>query len=120
MKVGMNLFLWADDPVRGVTTALVADLGDRTTATVVAEPWPLTEPAQVRLDVRVSQIFTRADGRFALSGQFAVASPDEVIREFVRRFDIRVPLQGEGSAAIARAQSTAIGELARLVSVALR
>lgn len=111
--------LWADDPVRGFTMALVSDLSDQTTATVAGEPWPLTEDAHARLDVRVTQIFAQADGEFALTGQFAVASPDEVIREFVRRFDIRVPIQGEGSAAIAAAQSAAIGELARLVSRAL-
>ena len=118
LPVGASL--WADDPVRGVTTALVADLSDRTTATVAAEPWPLSEPAQARLDVRVGQAFAQADGTFSLTGQFAVASPDEVIREFVRRFEIEVPITGEGSGAIARAQSAAIGELAGLVAVALR
>lgn len=111
--------LWADDPVRGFTMALVSDLSDRTNATVAGEPWPLTETAHARLDVRVTQAFAGADGQFRLTGQFAVASPDEVIREFVRRFDIRVPLQGQDSAAIAAAQSSAIGELARLVSRAL-
>ncbi|MEM6825404.1 MAG: PqiC family protein [Pseudomonadota bacterium] len=118
MPLGASL--WADDPVRGVTTALVADLSDRTTATVAAEPWPLSEPAQARLDVRVAQAFARADGVFTLSGQFAVASPDDVVREFVRRFEIKVPVVGEGSGAVARAQSSAIGELAALVGTALR
>ena len=111
--------LWADDPVRGFTMALVSDLSDRTNAIVAGEPWPLTDDAHARLDVRVTQVFAQANGEFILSGQFAVASPDEVIREFVRRFEISVPIQSDGSAAIARAQSTAIAELAQLVSRAL-
>lgn len=112
--------VWADDPVRGVTMALVGDLSERTTATVVAEPWPLSEGAQARLDVRVVQALARSGGTFALTGQFAVASPDEVIREFVRGFEIAVPIVGEGSQAIAAAQSQAIGELAGLVANSLR
>lgn len=111
--------LWADDPVRGITSALVRVLSERTTATVTSEPWPLSEPAQVRLDVRVTQIYARADRTFVLSGQFAVASPDAVVREFVRRFDIRVPLTGEGSGAVASAQGAAISELGRLVAASL-
>ena len=112
--------LWADDPVRGVTSALVRVLSDGTTATVAAEPWPLTEPADVRLDVRVGQMYARANGIFEMTGQFAVASPDEITGEFVRTFEIRVPMAGEGSGAVARAQSAAIGELGRLVATSLR
>lgn len=111
--------LWADDPVRGFTQALVSDLSARTNATIASEPWPLTEDAHARLDVRVNQVFAQANGQFMLAGQFAVASPDEVIREFVRTFEIEIPIQGEGSGAIAAAQSAAIGELARLVSRSL-
>lgn len=111
--------VWADDPVQGVTSALVRVLSERTTATVAAEPWPLSDPAQVRLDVRVNRIYARADGTFVLSGQFAVASPDAVVREFVRSFDVRVPLSGEGGGAVAAAQSAAIAELGRLVAASL-
>lgn len=112
--------LWADDPVRGMTVALVEVLSARTSATVAAEPWPLTEPAQVRLDVRVAHLYARADGSFEMSGQFAVASPEAVVREFVRSFEIRVPIGAEGGRAVAAAQSAAVAELGRLVATALR
>jgi uncharacterized lipoprotein YmbA len=116
----MDGSLWADDPVQGVTSALVGVLSRNTTATVAAEPWPLTEPAQVRLEVRVTEAYARADGVYVLSGQFAVASPDEVVRELVRGFEIRAPIPGEGSGAIASAQSAAITELGSMVASALR
>ncbi len=112
--------LWADDPAQGVTSALVTALSARTSATVAAEPWPLTDPAQVRLDVRVAQFFASADGAFEMTGQFAIASPDRVVREFIRSFEIRVPIRGEGPGALASAQGQAISELATLIATALR
>ncbi len=112
--------LWADDPAQGVTSALVTALSARTNATVAAEPWPLTDPAQVRLDVRVAQFYARSDGSFEMAGQFAVASPDRVVREFIRSFEIRVPIRGEAPGALAAAQGEAISELATLIATALR
>lgn len=104
--------LWADDPVRGVTLALALALDDRSSATVAAEPWPLADPAQVRVDVRVERMLAAADGTFALAGQMALASPDGVLRERLERFDIRVPLTGTDPAAIADAGGRAISALA--------
>ncbi|TMV07142.1 membrane integrity-associated transporter subunit PqiC [Ruegeria sediminis] len=112
--------LWADDPERGMTAALARGLGERTGASVTMEPWPLSDGPDARVDVRVDQVYARADGSFELSGQFAVSSPDGVMREFVRRFDIRTPVQGEGPAAISNALAVALSRLSSDIAVAMR
>ena len=112
--------LWADDPVRGVTMALASALDRATTATAAAEPWPLDEPAQARVEVRVERMFAGLDGQFRFAGQFAVASPDGIIRERVRRFDIAVPVASEGAGGIADASGVAISRLAGEIAAELR
>jgi hypothetical protein len=112
--------LWADDPVRAVTTALARSLDLATTATVAAEPWPLDEPAQARIDLRVERMLARADGVFELSGQYAIASPDGIIRERLVRFDILVTITTPGSAGIAAASGEAIARLAADIATTLR
>ncbi|MGB3313218.1 MAG: ABC-type transport auxiliary lipoprotein family protein [Albidovulum sp.] len=112
--------LWADDPVRGVTIALARALDQATTATAAAEPWPLDEPAQARVEVRVERMFAGTDGQFRFAGQYAIASPDGVIRERVQRFDIAIPIAAEGAAGIAEASGNAISRLALDIASDLR
>lgn len=104
--------LWADDPVRGVTMALARSLDQTASATVAAEPWPLADPAQARVDVRVDRMLAASAGNFEFSGQYAIASPEGAIRERLQRFDITVPLTGQDPAAIAAATGQAISALA--------
>ncbi|NVK16899.1 MAG: membrane integrity-associated transporter subunit PqiC [Rhodobacteraceae bacterium] len=110
---------WADDPARGMTAALARGLNQRTGAAAAIEPWPLNTGPDARLDVRVDQVYARADGQFELSGQFAVSSPEGTVREFVKRFDITTPVNGTGPAATADALAVALAELARQVSQSL-
>lgn len=110
---------WADDPARGITGALARGLSERTGAAAAAEPWPLSTGPDARLDVRVDQIYARADGMFELTGQFAVSSPEGTQREFVKRFEIHTPVDGEGAAATADALANALAELSRQVSLSL-
>lgn len=112
--------VWADGSARGVTTEIARSLDLRTTADVAAEPWPLAEPADARLEVRIERIVARADGTFQLTGQYAVASPDGRVREFIERYDIRVPVAGDGPAAIAAANGVAVGQLADAIVARLR
>lgn len=112
--------LWADDPVRGVTMAFARSLDDATSATVSAEPWPLAEPAQARIELRVERMLARADGTFEFTGQYAIAAPDGALRERVRRFAIQTQIDGTGPAAIAAASGRAIAELAQSVAAELR
>lgn len=111
--------LWADDPVRGITAALARGLSERTRSSVTMEPWPLNNGPDARIDVRVDQIYARADGSFEMSGQFAVSSPGGTTREFVRRFDIRTPVSGEGPAAISGALATALSRLSGEIAAAM-
>lgn len=110
---------WADDPARGITAALARGLSERTGASVAVEPWPLNSGPDAQLDVRVDQIYANAGGNFVLTGQFAVSSPDESLREFVRRFDIQVPAGDAGPAGTADALSRSLAELAKEVSLAI-
>ncbi|UWQ29036.1 membrane integrity-associated transporter subunit PqiC [Leisingera sp. M523] len=110
---------WADDPARGIAAALARGLTERTGASAAIEPWPLNTGPDARLDVRVDQAYARADGVFELTGQFAVSSPEGTVREFVKRFDIRTPVSGQGPSATADALAKALAELARQISLAM-
>lgn len=104
--------LWADDPRRAMTQSLAERLGLISSATVAAEPWPLEEPSQAAVHVRVSSMVARANGTFELSGQYALSSYDRIIRERVTRFDIRTQLPSAGAAGIAAAAGAATDQLA--------
>ena len=110
---------WADDPARGMTAALAKAIYDQSGATAAVEPWPLNSYPDARLDVRVDEAFANAGGEFVLSGQFAVSSPDDRVREFVDRFSITVPVVGEGATGISDALSAALSALARQIVLAL-
>ncbi len=104
--------VWADSTSQALTQLLAASLGLRARAEVAAEPWPLDQPAEARLEVRIERMLPQPDGNFVLSGQYAVSSPDGRLREFLHRFSISVPLEGQGPPAIARAKGQAVDRLA--------
>ncbi|SDI48238.1 PqiC family protein [Alloyangia pacifica] len=108
--------LWADDPRRAMTQALAERLGQISGATVAAEPWPLEEPAQAAVHVRISEAVASAAGTFRLKGQYALSSYDRVIRERISRFEITVPLQSGSAAAIAAAAGSATDQLATRIA----
>lgn len=112
--------IWADDPVRGVTGALARSLDLRSTASVASEPWPLIEPADAQLEVRVERMIAKTDGMFELSGQFALASPDGLIRETIERFAVAAPMADSSPAAVAQATGVAIDKLSDVIVKQLR
>jgi uncharacterized lipoprotein YmbA len=112
--------IWADDPTRGVTGALTKSLDLRSTASVAAEPWPLDEPAAVRLEVRVDRMIAKIDGNFELSGQFAIASPDGIVRESLQRFSVTAAMTDGTPASVAKATGVAIDNLADEIIKKLR
>lgn len=113
--------LWADNPQRAFTQTLARTISDLSGATVIAEPWPLGEPPRRTLEVRVEKALAQADGRYRLSGRYFVGDSDAGGANQARSFDIAVPLGQPGDqatpAAIARAQSQAISQLARQIAV---
>jgi len=113
--VNKNL-LWADDPIRAVTQGLADALSSLTNAQVAAEPWPLSDGPDARIEVRFSQALALANGNYRMAGQYFVASISGERREIARRFDISVPYATGSASAIATAQGAAIIELARTIA----
>jgi uncharacterized lipoprotein YmbA len=112
--------VWADDPVRAVSLSLARNIEAVSTATASTEPWPLIDPAQVRVDVRIDRMVAQSDGQFQLAGQFSIAAPDGAVRESLNRFDILQPLAADTPDAIAQATSAVLLTLARQIATRLR
>lgn len=108
--------LWADDPQRAFTLTLARAISDISGATVIAEPWPLTEPPRHKLDVRVERALAGANGVYRLAGRYFLSDDRASGANLARGFDIRVPIAGEGPGAIAEAQAQALGALARQIA----
>lgn len=109
--------VWADDPPRAITLALARQISTLSGATVIAEPWPLADEPQRRVEVRVEQFLAQADGQVRLTGVYYVSATGfSAGGDLVRRFDLRVPVAGEGPAEIAKAQSRAVALLAERIA----
>lgn len=106
--------LWADDPQRAVTQGLASRLADITTARVAAEPWPLEALPDARLEVRLDTFLARANGRFAMGGQYFLARATGSDRS--GRFLLEVPYAADDIGSIAAAQGRAIDLLARQIA----
>lgn len=104
--------LWADNPERGFTLALAREISQISGATVIGEPWPLAEPPQRELEVRVERALAQANGVYRLTGRYFVADDAGGGTNHARSFDISVPLASNQPGAIAAALSQAISQLA--------
>lgn len=108
--------LWADNPQRAFTLTLARAISDMSGATVIGEPWPLAEPPQRVLEVRVEKALAQADGTYRLSGRYFLSEDRGGGVNHARSFDISVPLGSDQPTAIASALSQAIGQLARQIA----
>ncbi|HRO14003.1 MAG TPA: PqiC family protein, partial [Paracoccus sp. (in: a-proteobacteria)] len=86
--------LWADKPERAFTLTLAQVISDLSGATVIAEPWPLSEPPRRRIEVRVQRALAHADGIYRLTGRYYVSNDSPGGANHARGFDIAVPLAG--------------------------
>ncbi|GLS85163.1 lipoprotein [Cypionkella aquatica] len=112
--------IWADDPARGVTGALARSLGAASTSTVAAEPWPLNDAPQARLQVRIDQMIAKFDGGFQLEGQFAISSTQGAVSDSLSRFEISVPMADLTPASVAAATGVALDQLAAKIVAKLK
>lgn len=108
--------LWADNPQRAFTQSLARAISDVSGSAVIAEPWPLGEPPERRLEVRVEKALAQSDGIYRLSGRYFLANEAGGGTNFVRSFDISVPLGGDAPGVIAAAQSQALSILAQQIA----
>lgn len=104
--------LWADNPQRAFTLSLARAISDASGATVIGEPWPLAEPPQRSLEVRVEKALAQANGTYRLAGRYFVSEAGSGGTNHARSFDISVPMAGDQPQAIAAALSQAIAQLA--------
>ncbi len=113
--------LWADDPRRAVTQALVSNLSNLTGAKVAAEPWPLDQFPDARLAVRFDRFLPDASGQFRASGQYYVARVNSGIRESARSFDLSAPYAPGNPISLSAAKAEVLKALAiRVASDSLR
>lgn len=108
--------VWADNPQRAFTLSLARAISDASGATVIGEPWPLAEPPQRVLEVRVERALAQANGIYRLSGRYFVADEGSGGANHARSFDISVPMGSTGPGASAAAASSAIAILARQIA----
>lgn len=108
--------LWADKPVNAITQLLANEISEQSKATAIVEPWPLSVPADRRLEVRIADIFAGNDGQFHLTGRYFVSPTGSEGSDTVRGFDITVPLVDDSFTALVQAQSQALQNLARSIA----
>ncbi len=108
--------LWADKPVAAISQLIADEISTQSKATAIVEPWPLSEPADRRLEIRITEIYAGNDGQFHLNGQYFVAPNAGAGSDIVRRFKLTTPLADDSFATIVQAQSKALQDLARAVS----
>lgn len=126
--------LWADDPARAATLRITRNLNTMTTAKVAPEPWPLPEPPQGVIDIRVETIIATKSNTFRLTGQYFMGSevPEPIIdtedydkapRELpaplpdkARLFDIEIPMPDATPASVAKAQTIALTTLSEAIA----
>ena len=106
--------VWADEPARAMTGAMVRNLSSITGAQVAAEPWPLEGYPDVELTVRVEHMFAREDGSITLVGYYAIRR--EQGRSLIRQFDITRPPVAEAPDDLARVHEAAWSDLAERIA----
>lgn len=110
--------LWADSPSRAFTTTLARAITEVSGATVIGEPWPLAEPPQREVEVRVERALAQANGIYRLSGRYFVADDGRSGggANHARSFDISVPMSAQTPGGTAVALSQAISVLAQQIA----
>lgn len=108
--------LWADEPERAVTLILTRTVGDILNTDVGPDPWPFAGLPDVSVDVRVQRMLGSADGTFALTGQFFVASEGAQFRDSTNSFEITQSITDTSLASIAAAQSAALLALSEQIA----
>jgi uncharacterized lipoprotein YmbA len=108
--------LWADNPQRAFTLSLARAISDVSGATVIGEPWPLAEPPQRMLEVRVEKALAQSNNIYRLSGRYFVSNEGSGGTNHARSFDISVPMSSNSPAAAAAASSQAITILAQQIA----
>lgn len=126
--------LWADEPERATTLSITRHLNAMTSAKVAPDPWPLPEPPQGVVDIRIETFIATNRNTFRASGQYFMGSeipdpvddPDDLdkppkvlpapLPDKARLFNIEIPLPTKTPADIAAAQAAALLALSEKVA----
>ena len=111
--------LWADDPARSITIAIIRNMTDILNTDVGPDPWPFVELPDVAVDIQIERILARADGTFQLTGQFFVGGDGTPFRNSANDFSISTPMGDQSLSSIATAQANAVLELSEQISKTL-
>ncbi|MBA4491030.1 membrane integrity-associated transporter subunit PqiC [Paracoccus sp. S1E-3] len=112
-----NKKVWADKPERAFTETLARTISEMSGASVISEPWPLANPPQHKLDVRVEKALASSDGYYRLKGRyFLSAEGSGAGSHHTRYFDIAVPVDPKNPASVAQAAAQAISQLAQQIA----
>lgn len=106
--------VWADEPARAMTGAMVRNLATITGAQVSAEPWPLEGYPDVELTVRVEHMYAADDGAIRLAGYYAARRENGY--GTIRQFDISRPAAEGAAPDIAAAYEAAWTDLAERIA----
>lgn len=126
--------LWADEPERATTLSITRHLNQMTSAKVAPDPWPLPEPPEGVIDIRIETFIATNRNTFRAEGQYFMGSeiPDPIddlddpdtppkvlpapLADKAQLFSIEIPLPTQTAADISVAQSAALLALSEKVA----
>ncbi|SPF81667.1 PqiC family protein [Pseudoprimorskyibacter insulae] len=106
--------IWADEPERAMTNALVRNLTAITGRQIAASPWPLRGFPDAELSVRVEQMLVQAGAGLLLTGQYAVGFESGAGQ--IKPFSITVPVSATDQNGVAQAHDAAWRQLAERIA----
>ena len=111
--------LWADDPTRAVSLALIRNLKDILDINVGPDPWPFLNLPDVTVEVQVERMIAGSDGIFYLTGQFFVGGDAIDFRDSTHDFNINQTITDQGLNSITTAQAQALLTLSEEIAQTL-
>ncbi|MEO1541677.1 MAG: PqiC family protein [Pseudomonadota bacterium] len=112
--------LWADTPARALTKLLASRLSSALPGSkVAAEPWPLTDRPELRVEVQVDQLLGAQSGTLLFTGQYFVVAGDFGDVAIARNFRFVEEFDPTSVGSLGQAHGAAVSALAREVAAVI-